>query len=300
MAVTGAEPLYLEGGGTLSQRKWVGHFRVYTNSRADQGPTVYAYLSSEFNTPLVFGNSLDLGAYATEVQAKLESMEGTLKQWIASVTYSTADKDSDEQSQVDDPLQQPPEISISYQQFQRAIHEDINGTPLKNSAGDAFDPPQEIDDSRPIISISKNVPANFVDGGFLASYKDALNSDSVWGQEPGCVKVSNISAQKKYRGTTAYYHVTMEFAINEDGWKRKLHDRGFNYIALTGPDSFEKRRIMVKHRDAFTGIEKDVPVTTEQYLDGQGGVLALNGNPVEFEFEVYKSMPFGPLSLPDL
>ena len=80
--------------------------------------------------------------------------EGTLL-WDITVQYSA---ELQEREEDENPLARPAKISWSAAMYQRATLFDADGKPIRNAAGDLFDP-QEVEDERWVISVKKNVAA---------------------------------------------------------------------------------------------------------------------------------------------
>ena len=86
--------------------------------------------------------------------------------WCRSITVTNSDpyagwlidaEYSSERELFFDPTTDPAIITISTEQFQKVADHDISGNGITNSAGDPFDPPYMMDDSRRVISVSKNM-----------------------------------------------------------------------------------------------------------------------------------------------
>lgn len=243
--------------------------------------------------PLTFyvaGNEFDLGAFVKSVEAHEIGETGML--WEVTVT---ADSEMPEPPKdQENPLDRPPEVSWSFAQFQRVAEKDINGNAIVNSAGQAFDPPIQIDDSRPVCDIERNEDA--FDPDVIFAYKDAINADTLdiggLTVAPGQAKMANISARRQFENSQFYWKVAYQIEVKQDGWNLSVLDQGWYKKGQNG-------KLTPCVDDA--GNEVTAPVL----LDGQGGQLALppapagqSGAAVFKTFDVYTSLPFAPLGLP--
>ena len=155
--------------------------------------------------------------------------------WHAEAHYSTG-SGQDGKNQKDptkenkDPLQRRAGISFDTVKFQRALEKDLTGRCIRNSAGDPFDPPLEVDDSRPTLTIERN-EASFNNVVFLA-YQDAVNNDVFFGFNPGCAKVDKIGVKEQFEKNQLFYRVTYVFHFRYDGWRLRPLDRGYRVFNI--------------------------------------------------------------------
>jgi hypothetical protein len=206
------------------------------------------------------------------------------KLWVVRVEYDT------EMPEEEDPFDRPPEYSWTFAQFQKVAALDINGNAIVNSAGQYFDPPIEIDDSRPVLTIVRN--EIYFNPAIAIAYQDAINSEWFFGFAPGVVKVANISAVSQVEddypsaGNKFYYwKVTYEFMMRRGGWTLQLLDQGrFKISAVADGD------VMLEPiRDADLQ-----PVTDPLPLNGSGQPIDEPGptNCVFLPYQVYQALPF--------
>src|SRR5207245_2866104 len=78
---------------------------------------------------------------------------------------------------------------------QSTVWKDAYGKGILNSAGQYFDPPPMMDDSRPRLSIARNEPV--FNPAIAINYQDAVNTDGFLGFTAGQVRVSGISASNE-------------------------------------------------------------------------------------------------------
>lgn len=237
------------------------------------------------------GTTTDRDETATCKSISVSQDEDNPLLWNVRATYGRMDSEAEQVAE--NPLERPSEIAWSFASFTKVAEQDINGRGILNSAGDYFDPPAEIDDSRLVLAITRNEAA--FNPAIATDYQDALNSDTWYGFEPGQVKLTAISAQRAIENRRIYWRVSYEFHFRRDTWKLKILDRGKRKIAGS-PDFLA----YINARDENGTELHDTPVTEPVPLDGNGGeLLGPSPNTVHYlEFDVYKSRSFAALGLP--
>src|SRR5262249_52438990 len=139
---------------------------------------------------------------------------------------------ADQQFSDQNPLNRPPRISWGFTQFQIAAEQDANGKVYVNSAGERFDPPPMLDDTRLVCTIERNEPG--YDPIIALAYKDAVNSDPFMGFDPGEAKMANMGATMEFESTVGFYwkvNYEIHFHDNslatvDDGWDQYVLDKG--------------------------------------------------------------------------
>ena len=129
------------------------------------------------------------------------------------------------------PLDEPPGISWSFEQFMQQLDTDLAGNAIVNSAGDPFEPRIEVPISRPVLSYTRNEAAfrsglarEFLGG---VSGRSAINSDCFFGWEPKTVKIRNMSATRQYAGDFSFDQVSYEFVFDGANWDASPLDVGY-------------------------------------------------------------------------
>lgn len=204
--------------------------------------------------------------------------------WYVTVKYSSSRETQDSASQ-ENPLLRPYVVRWGSNKYQKPIDRDIDDTLIQNTAGEFYDPLPEIDDSRPVLSITRNEadPWNFT---AAIQYQDAINSDSFYGFDPYQAKIHSITAGKRAENQFTYWEVTYEIEFRREGWRLKTISRGRNERSVDGNS-------LVPILDSTTRQ----PISEPQMLDEDGYVLYSAGGAVEQTFYVYKELAFGPLGL---
>lgn len=229
----------------------------------------------------------DNGSLCTRVAAEQDDENPIL--WVVSADYGSPTIDPDQASEPN-PVLRPAVVSWSFAKNRKPVWKDKDGKGILNSAKEYFDPPPEMDDSRPILTISRNQIA--YNQAIAINYQDAVNSDPFLGFTAGQAKVSGITAQSQQEGSYRFWSVQYEFEFCRDGWQLSILDQGRN-------KRVGANLTPILQKDS-AGNSINVPVSDPVPLDGSGGELA-NPTPetVQFlDFDVYKTMPFKALGLP--
>lgn len=260
------------------KRTYRRSFVVVTDDEDDGAKTVREGLPVAIGNSFAAGNDVDEGSFCVLIRTQCVSADGL--QWVATCEYGPYDANEKPAN----PLERPIELSWDGAQFERIADIDADGKPIVNSAGDLFDPPVTIDDSRPILSITRN--ERYFDPDLADMFRDAVNLDEWFGFPPETVKVAKLVARlTKDQDIGYFYVVSYEFAINRDGWVRKILDQGFR--ELNG-DGTATKAIVDK---------KGQPLSAASLLNGEGKKLAVGSEPVSLEFKTYKRVSFALLNL---
>lgn len=209
------------------------------------------------------------------------------------------------------PLMQPPDVSVSFANSNVQIDTDVDGLPITNSAGESFDPPMTKDHSDLILSYIRNEKT--FDKLVASDYKDAVNSDTFLGFNPGHVLCTRFDSVQMRAATLTYYRVSYEFCVRYDevktrdtngdiktrvfGWVKRIRDEGFR--ELTGETNSDGSP---KYREITD--EKGMKISQPHLLDGSGFRLseaAIKNPPLPelcfFKFAVNKERPFSALNI---
>jgi hypothetical protein len=258
-------------------RTYTRVFRLTTSSQTDNAYTV----GSNISLPVI-GNTFpsDGNAYCTDLD--VQCVRGW-RIWDVTATYST------ERQLNTTPTSDPVFVQWDTEQFQKPATQDKDGDAVVNSAGDPFLPPEQMDDSRRVVTITKNlssVPA------WILTYQDAVNSDTFTidgiSIAIGEAKMQRVSVgPAEIRNGTAFRAVTFVIALRRDGWAYKILDQG--YKEKDPADSTKRKLITVRGQ---------LP-TSPVLLDGNGNQLAnpATANAVYLTYNVYKTQAFSSLPL---
>lgn len=187
----------------------------------------------------IVDNELDLWAWCrmeATVTPMVSNEPNTI--WELEFTFSTRPPTFDAGSrggieggrcndqQIEDPLLEPQGVSGTFVKFTEEATHDMNGVPIRNSGHEQVRGPQvEFDGNRPAVSITQNVPILGLD--IFTPMVDTVNMFPLWGLPPRCIKLSNVSWERKYYGSCyVYYTRKLEFDIRFDTFDRSILDEG--------------------------------------------------------------------------
>lgn len=204
------------------------------------------------------------------------------KGWKITAEYSSA------RELATDPTADPAIVTLDTEQFQKPAVFDASGDAVANSAGDPYDPPNMMDDSRRIFTVTKNMSSV---PSWVITSQDAVNSDvfTLGGLSIGIglAKVQRVSVgEPQSRNGVQFVVLTMQIHVQKNGWLLEPLDAGFREIDGT-------TRKNIKNDGDSEYPAAPVP------LDGSGGVLA---NPtlataVYGSHQVYSTLAFSTLPL---
>lgn len=283
-------------------RTYVRTWKARTDSPYDTQLQVLLFpdLPRLFSPYFGLDDYVDLGAFCRGLKADQDQDDPFL--WKIQADYSSDLSDMAEMMSAGDPkglggkttggpgsggfenpLLRPPKITFGFAKYQKVIVKDLNDVPCTNSAGQPFDPPVEIDDSRPVLTVVKNVPA--FDFSVAVAYQDAVSTDPFFGSPAGTAKIDSLSAEFAFENGLAYWVQTAVVHFRREGWKLKLLDAGYMKKDASGN--------LVTITDKYGH-----PFSAPTLLDGAGGVLTGDlTKPFYKTLTVYKELPFAPLGL---
>lgn len=237
-------------------------------------------------TPVLTGQTYDTGS-ESDPRASCISIGATPteedgRQWEVVAEYGPYDSAEFPEN----PLARDPEISWEYQRSQEAADREAGDPnadpppkPIKNSAGDSFDPPLLRDVRRPILKLTRN-EANF-DPLLAFTYHDKVNSSPFFGADPGYVKVEGITPQRVHNPAIGWYWtVQYEFAFDMRTHDPQVLNQGFKRLDEDG------KQVLCTDNNGEV-------VTTPVWLDENGAQILPDGEPVYLQFQIYERVDFG-------
>ncbi len=246
---------------------------------------------------------LDPWAFCTRIIPRRASDDGCT--WTVDAQWETIDPQTF--STFSNPLSKPIEIAIDGQQYEKIVDVTIpnatypSGQPILNSANDPFDPGVTREDSRTIITVTRNEAAYDAGSGSgfnpasIDGWRDTTNKYTFFGYAPKCVKLVSVSARQEWHpyfyDTTStppnpgyYWAVTYTFQVDKNTWDKKVLDAGYRTY-----DSTAK----VWHQIVIDGVPATAPVP----LNGSGQMQAPDSGGliqgVYRDFEVLAETDFG-------
>lgn len=206
---------------SLGKRSYTRAFKLTTSTTAEGAYAVGSHASLP-NIGAVFPD--DSSAWCVSLDVKNSD---PWKGWTVTAEYN-----SDRELAID-PTTEPAIVRISTEQFQKVVEVDINGDSICNSAGDPFDPPFMMDDSRRVVSITKNMSGI---PSWILNYADTVNSDAFTIKgitySVGQGKVQRVAiGEEQTRNGVPFVVVELDIHLQRDGWILKPLDVGFRQLA---------------------------------------------------------------------
>jgi len=175
-----------------------------------------------------FGNDLDFWAFC-KPELKVERHRSIPEQrpgrfWIVENTFSTKlDSKRCQDEEIEDPLLEPQKVSGSFVKYLEVARYDKEGDPIETSAREPIK--EEFDANRPTVRIGQNVASLGLSS--FSEMVDTVNNAALWGLAKRCVKLSNVSWERKIMGTCDYYYTrTFHFDIRYNTFDREVDDFG--------------------------------------------------------------------------
>ncbi len=282
-----------------SKVRWLGK----SNDRQDTPQAVFNQVtSSPYNLPVI-----PYYSFNPYVSAPLQLCRGVsceqdssapLK-WIIEAEYSSEPHKAGDENQPENPLDKPPEVKWKASQYRLPIFRDKDGKAVVNSVGDYFDPPVEIDASRWVVTVEKNVISVPPD---IINYADAINENafSVSGVSvaPHVAKLmdldiserktAKIANQQGQEITIFYYTFGYGMEMRAETWVIKVLNQGYQAKSVSeGVVQADVMRIMDSSRPPR-------PVSSPAMLNEDGTIVAEPGpdTAVFLDFNVYTPRDF--------
>lgn len=169
----------------------------------------------------------DLPATCTHVEAK-QGRESSYV-WFVRCVFDT---DRLIAQVTDNPLNQPPVISVDFTDYEKPLIRDNYGTPVKSSSGNAFDPPFMLDRRKAVFRIRRNEASSTADKAF--QYNMTLNSVpfAVGSKQatPGFCRMNSITETTAIANGVFHYQVVYEIEYNPESFIVFLLDQDFRDI----------------------------------------------------------------------
>jgi hypothetical protein len=140
-------------------------------------------------------------------------------------------------------LDEPQKVSGSFLKYTKPAETDRNGDLIISSSRERITG-IEMDANYPTVVIEQNVATLGL--ATFAAMIDKVNDAPLWGCAERCVKLDNVSWERKVYGTCGYYFTRrLEFKVNTDTWDRSdIADVGFMQYLGSGsredPTNYEK------------------------------------------------------------
>jgi hypothetical protein len=281
----GESPESRESDDTDGVKTYSREYKFTASSQSDDEATLLAHASApQYGS--VHPN--DSGAWVNSRKGKCTT---GYVDWRLFVTWSS------KRELAVDPTTEPAIITVSTEQFQKVADKDTDGKAICNSAGDPFDPPYMMDDSRRVIHVSKNMSGH---PAWLLDYQDMVNSDSfsIKGvtYAAGVGKLQRVTiGEDQTRNGVPFVVVQLEIHCQREGWHLEPLDAGFRQLAYDG-----LTRINIYNSPSTTNENgASERISSPAPLDGVGQALADpdTNNCIFLDYTVYKTDTFAALPL---
>jgi len=198
------------------------------------GPYSVAYGISGLPLPGVsfwaYGNDIDTEAICTPATkvSLFNHVEGQPHNWWR-FDYLFSTKRNIKRCQdtnITDPLMEPDRLSGSFAKYTKEVMKDKDGLYIRSSSHEIIRGSQvEFDHNRPTVRIEQNKLNLGL--SLFAPMIDNVNASPMWGLPARCVKLSNVSWERKLYGScTFYYTRTFEFDIDYNTFDKAVMDEG--------------------------------------------------------------------------
>jgi hypothetical protein len=190
----------------------------------------------------VFNSESDTYALCLSVDARLAEQGSLANTWTVTATYGPWQPDA----HAENPLYQAAEVQFDGETFTDIIQKDVlTGAVIKNTAGEQYDPPIEVEQDRLIFRVIRN-EASPLNVATILGYSNKTNSDTWYGCDPKTVLSKRPTIERLWSqvladdtGTGYYYKITYMFVYRPltlsgygdgGGWQRRVLDQGFNKL----------------------------------------------------------------------
>lgn len=171
--------------------------------------------------------------------------------WEMECEYSSKQKEKEEEEE-EEPLDKKPEIDIDFETYQTVAEgalildestdadetADTSSIPffgraLVNTAGEPFDPQPEMDQVRPVMTITYNEA--FLNIPLLMFYANTVNKTNWLGCPPRSWKMGGPRIRRVQEAQHRYWSVSLTFTFNSQGWDLQILNQGTYYLDGGGP-----------------------------------------------------------------
>jgi hypothetical protein len=204
-------------------RRYKMEFNAYTSTFRDTARTV-------LDSPLVPALGSSYSEYlTTDVVAtctnRVCKATDNFKIWRVECTFDT---DRVVNAITDNPLNQPPEISWDFSDYERPMIRDAFGTPVLSSSKNPFDPPVMYSQKKPILRIVRNESTYDPAAAFF--YSNSLNAVSFAGVDPLYAKMNSIPGHRSVANGIIFYQITYEIEFHPISHVVYILDQDFRNI----------------------------------------------------------------------
>lgn len=214
---------------TEGHRVWHVRHKIRSNDPLD-GPQVVLSCAGlpTIGSTYAFGNDVDDWAYCYP-DAKIQMVDAkddNTKTWTVDQRFSTLPLQRCNLTPMTDPVLEPQRVGGSFIKFLKAAVRDRYGLAITSSSWELFRGREvEFESSQPTVWVEQNV--SNLGLNVFTQYVDAVNDSVLWGMNPRCVKLGNVTWERKQFGTCSYYYTRrFEFSIDFNTFDRYVQDEG--------------------------------------------------------------------------
>ncbi len=228
--------------------------------------------------------------YCESIEAVPEAGSSTV--FFVTVSWGTPKSN---RKHAPNPLSVPPNVTFGGSAVREQVYFDIKGKAIANSAGVLYDPGLQrifFDES---ISVEVNQAS--VDTALLATYRGAINSDTITMNlpdgtqrvfDPFTMRLAEAQTEWTYQNGVGFWKSKYDLAVrsrNSGGtpinWNPQVVDRGTEHINAAGN---------LVHNVSASGSR----IQTPQLLNGSGALLPnpTTANAVLLTFDIDSQLPF--------
>jgi len=258
------------------RREYTARWLVKTTDPMD-GPAVVSQASGLVlpGTAWSLGNDYDPWVFCENTLAirrhgVVEGEKGNW--WTVDQKFSSPKPNSKkcQDSNFDDPLNEPPKVTGSFVRFEGEVKRDRNNQLVLSSSFE-FIRGLMRDYNRAAVTVKMNSAVLGLD--VYTGYIDTLNDSPMWGLEARKIKFSELSWEELYYGTCyRYFAHTLTFEIRPDGFDRDdVQDVGYKQFDKDYTDNDTNRGDPLKY--VVITDEKGNPIPVVTPLDGNGSPL---------------------------
>ena len=194
-------------------------FLVQTTDTDDDPATVMnASGAPAIGSTWAYGNGIDLWAFCwpTLKVERYKALEGDPHtKWKSTYTFSTKPLRRCQDNSIENPINEPFDISGSFVKYTKKVEKDRNGDTITTTSNETIQ--LEKDANRHQLKISYNSPT--LNLSIITAQIDTINDNGIWGLPAKTAKFSDFSWSRKLYGTcTFYYTLSFSFDIKYEGW----------------------------------------------------------------------------------
>lgn len=302
---------HVEGrSGSINDQREREYVRVFKfmMSRATDGPEViqlHPACPRPWSVYVSASGIVDTGSWCRDVRFDVDSNDPYT--WTVVASYSSRVNRPDI-NLIENPLLRPSDISWGTTREMVPMEFDADGTPVRNTAGDLFDPPLEKPRTTAILRIGKNLPT--YDARLYVDYENTVNEKPFFTFGKWQVKCEHITGKRQFENGILFWRVDFEFHIRG----AQLADDAPGGDARMKEHKYAWSKFVLnrgwRETDTINGGTKPImvygqPITSPAFLDADGKAInlppippRLSGDPVWLKFEPHPIKDFGVLPVP--